>query len=125
NKVSPLDGFAVQTSSGLSLHFKDLGVEGGLWPAARYHYELRHYKRNRAIDSGSLAGNAAIPISADVLSSMDDFVGGTGPGDESRFFYYKLKIERDGKKSKEVRVYLYRGETDADTLKIVRIEREG
>ena len=125
NKVSPLDGFAVQASGGLSLQFKDLGVEGGLWQPAQYHYELRHYQRNNVIDSGSLAGNTAIPISADVLSSMDDFVGGTGPGDESRFFYYKLKIERDGKKSKEVRVYLYRGETDSDTLKIVRLEREG
>jgi hypothetical protein len=122
SKVNPLDQFAMkQDGEGLSLQFADMGVEGGLWQPAKYHYELRHCESNELIDSGALTGIMEIAISTDVLSSMD----GQTTNEQHRFFYYMLRMEREGKLSKAVRVYLYDSGHGSDRLKIVHIERDG
>jgi hypothetical protein len=171
NKVNPLDRFVLKEDGGsVKLHFTDLGVQGELWQPATYHYELRHYKSNEVLDSGSVSPSSSsatrevltgstdllrtqssmISISPQVLSSMDGFINGKGaaqafgkslskrgmgdfPHDahlhiaaiQNRFFYYRLNTEREGRLSKAVRVYIYRGEDGSNRLKIVRIEREG
>ncbi len=127
SKVNPLDRFAFKfktVSENVKLSFTDLGIDGGLWQPARYYYELRHYKSNQEVDSGMLIKKTEIPISAEVLSSMNSFVSGKSVDDENRYFYYQMKTERDQKLSKDVRIYLYFGEEGIDKLKIVRLERE-
>ena len=125
-KVNPLDRFMIKADDeGVRLHFTDLGVEGGLWQPAKYHYESYHCESGEAFNSGILAGNTEIPITTELLSLMGGFASGKDADDENRFFYYKLKTEREEKVSKEVRVYLHYGGADSSKLKIVRIEREG
>ena len=125
NKVNPLDQFALkQDGESLSLQFTDMGVEGGLWQPAKYHYELRHCESNELIDSAALTGSMKIAISPDVLSSMDGLSQNETTGDQHRFFCYTLRIEREGKLSKAVRVYLYDSGHGSDRLKIVHIERD-
>jgi hypothetical protein len=126
SKVNPLDRFAIEQKDGATaLRFDDLGVESGLWPTGKHHYELRHYKSKKVVDSGVLTEATHIPISADLLASMADLASGKASDDQERFFYYQLKTERDGKLSKATRVYLYYDDANAARLKIVRIEREG
>ena len=126
SKVNPLDRFALtKKGDGFDFHFTDLGVEGGLWLPARYHYKLRHYKSNKVIDSSVLEEKTEIPVSAEALSSMAGHASGKSSDDENRFFYYKLNTERKGKLSKAVRVYLYCGGEGSDKLKIVRVKRDG
>ena len=133
NKVNPLDRFVLKEDGVgafnktplLKLYFTDLGVEEGLWQPARYHYELRHCKSDEVLDSAVFTGNTEIPISAEVLSSMDNLANGKDANDVHRFFYYKLNTEREREFSKTVRVYLYYGEADSNRLKIVRVERDG
>jgi len=125
SKMNPLDQFEVKADGGnVKLDFTDLGVADGLWEPAKYHYELRHYGSDKALDSSMLDGNTEISIPADVLSSMAGLTSGKDADDKDRFFYYKLKIEREGNLSKEVRVYIYSAGEDAAELKIVQIERE-
>jgi hypothetical protein len=126
NEVNPLDRFTLkQDGERLSLQFTDMGVEGGLWQPAEYHYELRHCESNELIDSAALTGSMEIAISAEVLSSMDSLSQSRTTDDQHRFFCYTLRIEREGKLSKAVRVYLYHSEHGSDRLKIVHVERDG
>lgn len=126
SKVSPLDRFVLKEEGGsVNLHFTDLGVSGGLWQPAKYRHELYHCESNKLLDSDVITAKTDIPISTEILSSMDGIVNGKGADDAHRFFYYKLNIERDGKTSKAVRVYLYYGERISNKLKIVRVERDG
>ena len=126
SKVNPLDRFDIkQDGESLSLQFTDMGVEGGLWQPAKYHYELRHCESNESIDSGALTGSMEIAIPTDVLSSMDGLSQSKTTDEQYGFFYYTLRIEREGKMSKAVRVYLYHSEYGSDRLRIVRVERDG
>ena len=126
SKVNPLDHFVLKEEGGnIKLHFTDLGVSGKLWQPAKYRYEVYHYESNKLLDSDVIVGSMDIPISTEVLSSMDGFVNGKGPDDAHRFFYYKLNTERDGKTSNATRVYIYYGEQNPHKLKIVCVEREG
>jgi hypothetical protein len=122
SKVNPLDRFTLKRDGeSLRLQFTDMGVEGGLWQPAKYHYELRHCESNELMDSGTLTGSMEIAISTDVLSSMD----GQTTDDQHRFFYYTLRMEREGKLSKAVRVYLYDSGHGSNRLRIAHVERDG
>jgi hypothetical protein len=122
NKVNPLDRFDIkQDGESLSLRFTDMGVEGGLWQPAKYHYELRHCESNELLDSAALTGSMEIDISTDVLSSMD----GQTTNEQHRFFCYTLRMEREGQMSKAVHIYLYDSGHGSDRLRIVHVERDG
>ena len=95
-----------------------------IWQPAKYQYELRHYASDELIDSSVLGAETEIPFSHDALSLMADLTKDKSADDMARFFYFGLKTEREGKLSKEVRVYIYSGEEDPK-FKIVRIERDG
>jgi hypothetical protein len=56
---------------------------------------------------------------------MDSLSQSRTTDDQHRFFYYTLRIEREGKMSEAVRVYLYHGEHGSDRLRIVHVEQDG
>ena len=119
SKVNPLDHFSLGQQP--TLHFKDLGIESGLWqPSAKYHYKLRHHESNKVIDTGVLNGTTELPIPIAAIASASD-----GKSESSRFIVYELRTERDGEKSKATRVYLYYSPAEPVQLKIVGVEREG
>ncbi len=103
-KVAPLDKFSVEPNG--DVRFEDLGVTSGLWDAGVYHYRLLRHADGSEVESGTLTDSTTL-----------DLPEGLAAGE---FYYYELRIERDGKTSKPVRAYVHIG----DQVKIVRVDRD-
>ena len=104
SRVAPLDNFSVDT--GGVVRFDDLGVTSGLWGPGAYHYRLVRHADGAEIDSGVTEGVTSVALPADVS--------------QGEFYYYELRIERDGKSSEAVRAYLHVG----DEVSVVRVDRD-
>ena len=103
-KVAPLDKFSVEPSGDVS--FEDLGVTSGLWESGAYHYRLIRHADGSEVESGTLTDSTSLAL-------PQGLAGG-------EFYYYELRVERNGETSKPVRAYVHIG----DQVRIVRVGRD-